>query len=170
MRCVVLGMLLVLGLSGCSWMGWGRHSNQVVAPPPPMTRFLDQLGAVRGVPLTSLERFRVSSMIDDARYNLQLLHKHYLQNLGDASGLEVSQLGSVTPALAVPISNLALEQILQSQLRHELDPTMQHEVDELNHNYTEALASIQDDLVDHMASKVGVPASMIMPLLAVVDA
>ncbi|NNM53038.1 MAG: hypothetical protein HKM02_12585 [Pseudomonadales bacterium] len=170
MRSVVMGMVLVLGLSGCSWMGWGRHTAQIVPPPPPITRFLDQLGVVRGVPLTSLERFRVSSLIDDARYSLKVLHKHYLQNIGDASGLDVSQLGSLTPALAKPIANPALKQALEARLGHELPATVQHEVEELNQNYTDALTSIQEDLVDHMASKVGVPASRIEPLLVIVDA
>lgn len=165
---------LGLGLTGCAGMNGfadnaqaGGSSAQASAVQN-LPLFLNKIEAARGSALPITDRLAIGGITAESKSLLDNTQNHFLDVLGERTGMGADALKLLAPSVATPVSSSELVGKVEAKLGRRLtsaDSTAIKAAATLRNN---SLSSLKDSLADKIGTRTGVGKDTVVALLPLI--
>ncbi len=129
--------------------------------------FIDKLGAARGQALSPVDALAVSSAVGGTQSMVDNAQNQFLDKVSQSTGLNRDVISAIAPKTTAPVSQSDVMQKLQAKTG-QLNPQTVSVVQDAVQSRNSAMGNLRDTLVQNLASRVGVPATVVTALLPMV--
>lgn len=166
---------LSLGLTGCAGMNGFADNSQSAGSTSAqpggvqgLPLFLNKLEAARGSALPLTDRLAIGGITAESKSLLDNTQNHFLDVLGERTGMGADTLKLLAPSVATPVSSSELVGKVEAKLGRHLttaDSTAIKAATTLRNN---SLSSLKDGLADKIGTRTGVGKDTVVALLPLI--